>query len=57
METCQNMSDTEDGAPGQLDWRRFTQKYSAGANWYPALRFNLGGDACYKASDNSYAKL
>lgn len=39
------------------DFDRFTQKYTAGANWYPARRLNLSGQYFYKRRDNDYDHL
>lgn len=36
------------------DSTRFTQKYVAGVNWYPARRFNLSGQYYFKSRQNDY---
>lgn len=36
------------------DDSRFTQKYTAGANWYPMRRLNLGTQYYHKIRSNSY---
>jgi hypothetical protein len=36
------------------DSSRFTQKYSAGANWYPLRKLNIAGQYYYKTRENSY---
>ncbi|MBI2950162.1 MAG: hypothetical protein HYY23_21210 [Verrucomicrobia bacterium] len=36
------------------DSTRFTQKYVAGANWYPHRRLNLGAQYYHKIRENSY---
>jgi hypothetical protein len=38
----------------ETDSTRFTQKYVAGANWYPLRRFNVGGQYYYKSRENEY---
>jgi hypothetical protein len=39
------------------DSTRFTQKYVAGANWYPARRLNMGAQYYHKIRENSYDHL
>jgi hypothetical protein len=38
----------------ETDSTRFTQKYVAGANWYPYRRFNVGGQYYFKSRENDY---
>jgi len=38
----------------QTDDERFTQKYTAGANWYPWRRLSLGAEYYHKRRDNDY---
>jgi hypothetical protein len=37
-----------------LDWTRLGQKYTVGANWYPAYRLNFGGQYYHQTHDYSY---
>ena len=39
------------------DFQRFGQKYTLGANWYPARKLNLAGHYYYKRRDNDYDHL
>jgi len=39
------------------DSTRFTQKYTAGANWYPLRRLNMGAQYYYKSRRNDYDNL
>jgi len=39
------------------DFQRFGQKYTLGANWYPARKINLSGQYYYKRRDNDYDHL
>lgn len=51
-----------DNAPSPLlapfnrdtDYSRLTQKYTAGANWYPLRRLNIDWQYYHKLTDNSY---
>jgi hypothetical protein len=36
------------------DFTRFTQKYTAGVNWYPLQRLNLAGQYYHKIHNNNY---
>lgn len=36
------------------DSERFTQKYTAGVNWYPHRRANVGGQYYFKSRENDY---
>lgn len=38
----------------ETDDSRFTQKYTAGANWYPMRRLNLGAQYYHKIRNNDY---
>ncbi len=39
------------------DFKRFAQKYTTGANWYPRRRLNLAAQYYYRERDNDYTHL
>lgn len=41
----------------ETDSTRFTQKYVAGANWYPLRRLNMGGQYYHKVRENRYDNI
>ena len=53
----------EDGVPPaqalfrETDTTRFTQKYVAGANWYPLAKLNMAAQYYYKSRKNDYDHL
>lgn len=57
-ETEGNETEREVIAPAapveNTDWRRFTQKYSVGANWYPLSRLNFSGQYYHKIHEYDY---
>jgi hypothetical protein len=56
----ENETDVATGAVNlfrDTDWRRFNQKYVAGANWYPLARLNFGAQYYHKIHDYDYDHL
>ncbi len=58
-----NLLETERLMPSQQielrrdsDFDRFSQKYSAGANWYPAARISFHAQYYHKQRDNDYSQ-
>jgi hypothetical protein len=41
----------------ETDSTRFTQKYVAGVNWYPARRFNIAAQYYFKSRKNDYDQI
>lgn len=53
-ETRQNLSTSTDVLARATDDKRYTQKYTAGANWYPLRKVSLGAEYYHKIRDNDY---
>jgi hypothetical protein len=53
-ETFDNRSTATSVLARSTDDDRMSQKYAAGANWYPHRRFNLGGGYYYKRRNNDF---
>lgn len=53
-ETLSNLSTATEVGARDTDDERTSQKYTAGANWYPFRRLSFGGEYYHKIRDNDY---